>query len=175
MVRSVMRRLLELRKPKARKARGHATRSQSAIRARRYSAHLEWRAGVEHCLGEAAAFAPACEVLVAARTARDEAHRELGPKARCPPAARRLLERGTGARNAARRPSRPRRTRGLDRGRPIRGVRLASAFVEDAAGPDAFARLSRYETSLFRRRNQALQTLSKLQAQRQDASPKDSG
>jgi hypothetical protein len=54
-------------------------------------------------------------------------------------------------------------------------VRLASAFVEDAAGPDAFARLSRYETSLFRRRNQALQTLSKLQAQRHDASPKDSG
>lgn len=53
-------------------------------------------------------------------------------------------------------------------------VRLASAFVEDAAGPDALARLSRYETSLFRRRNQALETLATLQAQRINSSQKDS-
>jgi hypothetical protein len=44
--------------------------------------------------------------------------------------------------------------------------RLASGFVEDAAGPDALAKLSRYETALFRRRNQALETLATRQASR---------
>lgn len=53
-------------------------------------------------------------------------------------------------------------------------VRLASAFVEDAAGPDALARLWRYETSLFRRRNQALEALEKLQAKRPNSTPEDS-
>ena len=53
-------------------------------------------------------------------------------------------------------------------------ARLASAFVEDAAGPDALARLSRYETSLFRRRNQALEALQTLQAQRSESSAEDS-
>jgi hypothetical protein len=52
-------------------------------------------------------------------------------------------------------------------------ARLASAFVEDAAGPNALAKLSRYETSLFRRRNQALEALSKLQAERNNTSPKE--
>ena len=52
-------------------------------------------------------------------------------------------------------------------------ARLGSAFIEDAAGPNALGKLSRYETALFRRRNQALETLSKLQAQRNEASPGD--
>lgn len=45
-------------------------------------------------------------------------------------------------------------------------VRLASAFVDDAAGPGALAKLGRYEASLFRRRNQALEALQKVQRQR---------
>ena len=49
-------------------------------------------------------------------------------------------------------------------------VRLASAFIEDAAGPGALGRLSRYEAGLFRRRNQALDKLEKLQAQRSESS-----
>ena len=48
-------------------------------------------------------------------------------------------------------------------------ARLAEAFVDDAAGPDALAKLARYETSLFRRRNQALETLAKLQNTRASA------
>ena len=49
-------------------------------------------------------------------------------------------------------------------------VRLASAFVEDAAGPNALGKLSRHETSLFRRRNQAHATLAALQAERKNSS-----
>lgn len=48
--------------------------------------------------------------------------------------------------------------------------RLASAFVEDAAGPNALGKLSRHETSLFRRRNQAYATLAALQAERTNSS-----
>jgi hypothetical protein len=46
----------------------------------------------------------------------------------------------------------------IDEARAPKGTdegRLASGFIEDAAGPDALAKLSRYETALFRRRNQA--------------------
>ena len=52
-------------------------------------------------------------------------------------------------------------------------ARLAEAFVDDAAGPDALAKLTRYETSLFRRRNQALETLAKLQNARASAQQSD--
>ncbi|MFL5916918.1 MAG: hypothetical protein ACJ752_14960 [Gaiellaceae bacterium] len=45
-------------------------------------------------------------------------------------------------------------------------ARLASGFIEDAAGADALAKLGRYETALFRRRNQALAELKELQAAR---------
>ena len=48
-------------------------------------------------------------------------------------------------------------------------VRLANSFIADASGPNALAKLSRYETTLFRRRNQALATL----LERQAARPKD--
>lgn len=44
--------------------------------------------------------------------------------------------------------------------------RLASGYIEDAAGPNALAKLSRYETALFRRRNQTLSTLLAIQAAR---------
>jgi hypothetical protein len=49
-------------------------------------------------------------------------------------------------------------------------VRLASAYVEDAAGPNALSKLTRHETSLFRRRNQAHATLAALQAERTNSS-----
>lgn len=52
-------------------------------------------------------------------------------------------------------------------------VRLATAFVEDAAGPNAFTKLARYETSLFRRRSQLRTELATMQAERKGASPKD--
>ncbi len=45
-------------------------------------------------------------------------------------------------------------------------VRLAGAFIDDANGPNAMAKLTRHETSLFRRRNQALVTLNTLQQAR---------
>ena len=47
--------------------------------------------------------------------------------------------------------------------------RLASAFVEDAAGPNAFAKFSRYETALFNRRAKLLEQLEALQAARLNA------
>jgi hypothetical protein len=46
--------------------------------------------------------------------------------------------------------------------------RLASGFIEDATGVNALAKLSRYETAIFRRRNQALATLLARQATRSD-------
>jgi hypothetical protein len=46
--------------------------------------------------------------------------------------------------------------------------RLASGYIADAAGPDALTKLSRYETAIFRRRNQALATLSARQAARSE-------
>jgi hypothetical protein len=52
-------------------------------------------------------------------------------------------------------------------------VRLASAFVEDASGPNALGKLSRHETNLFRRRNQALATLAALQAERKNSSQRE--
>ena len=52
-------------------------------------------------------------------------------------------------------------------------ARLGSAFIDRSTGPNALGKLSRYETALFRRRNQALETLSKLHAQRNEASPGD--
>jgi hypothetical protein len=45
-------------------------------------------------------------------------------------------------------------------------VRLAGAFVDDANGPNAMAKLTRHETSLFRRRNQAHAALVGLQEAR---------
>lgn len=45
-------------------------------------------------------------------------------------------------------------------------ARLAAGFIEDAIGPNALAKLSRYETSLFNRRNRALAQLTALQAAR---------
>ena len=52
-------------------------------------------------------------------------------------------------------------------------VRLGAAFVEDAAGPNALAKLSRYETGLLRQRDRALDRLSALQAERKNGSPRD--
>ena len=43
-------------------------------------------------------------------------------------------------------------------------ARLAPGFIEDASGANALAKLSRYETTLFNRRNQALAQLTTLQA-----------
>jgi hypothetical protein len=45
-------------------------------------------------------------------------------------------------------------------------ARLAQAFIDDAAGPNAIAKLGRHETAIFRRRNQALATLTSMQAER---------
>jgi hypothetical protein len=50
--------------------------------------------------------------------------------------------------------------------------RLASGFIEDAARSNALDKLSRYETALFRRRNQALATLLALQAGRSEDTKK---
>ena len=53
-------------------------------------------------------------------------------------------------------------------------ARLAKAFIDDAAGPNAMAKLSRHETAVFRRRNQALATLTSLQAERKARSGEES-
>ena len=45
-------------------------------------------------------------------------------------------------------------------------ARLAQAFIDDAAGPNAVAKLGRHEAAIFRRRNQALTTLTSIQAER---------
>ena len=45
-------------------------------------------------------------------------------------------------------------------------MRFAGAFIDDASGPNAMAKLTRHKTSLFRRRNQALATLIALQEAR---------
>jgi len=45
-------------------------------------------------------------------------------------------------------------------------ARLASGFINDATGPDAMGKLSRYETAIFRRLIQALATFQELQAAR---------
>lgn len=45
-------------------------------------------------------------------------------------------------------------------------ARLARGFIEDAAGPNAMAKLTRYETALARRRERALEKLETLQAAR---------
>jgi hypothetical protein len=45
-------------------------------------------------------------------------------------------------------------------------ARLAQAFIDDAAGPNAVAKLGRHETAIFRRRNQALATLTSIQGER---------
>ena len=45
-------------------------------------------------------------------------------------------------------------------------ARLARGFIEDAAGPNAMAKLTRYETALARRRDRALEKLQALQAAR---------
>ena len=45
-------------------------------------------------------------------------------------------------------------------------ARLAQAFIDDAAGPNAVAKLGRHETAIFRRRNQALVTLTSIQGER---------
>ena len=45
-------------------------------------------------------------------------------------------------------------------------ARLARGFIEDAAGPNAMAKLTRYETALARRRDRALEKLEALQAVR---------
>jgi hypothetical protein len=42
-------------------------------------------------------------------------------------------------------------------------ARLGEAFIDDAAGPNAIAKLARHETALFRRRNQALDALASAQ------------
>ena len=50
----------------------------------------------------------------------------------------------------------------LDEARGVQRLdegRLAQAFVDDAAGPNAITKLTRHETSLFRRRNQAIEAL----------------
>ena len=47
-------------------------------------------------------------------------------------------------------------------------ARLAAGFIEDATGPNALAKLSRYETAAFRRRNQALERLEARQAARSE-------
>jgi hypothetical protein len=44
--------------------------------------------------------------------------------------------------------------------------RLANAFINDAAGPNAITKLIRHETSLFRRRNQAFATYAGIQQAR---------
>ena len=51
--------------------------------------------------------------------------------------------------------------------------RLAEAFVNDAIGPNAITKLNRHETSLFRRRSQALEALFELQNARGAASKKE--
>jgi hypothetical protein len=45
-------------------------------------------------------------------------------------------------------------------------ARLASAFINDAAGPDAMGKLTRYETAIYRRLIQALATFQALQTAR---------
>ena len=45
-------------------------------------------------------------------------------------------------------------------------ARLARGFIEDAAGPNAMAKVTRYETTLARRRDRALEKLEALQAAR---------
>ena len=47
-------------------------------------------------------------------------------------------------------------------------ARLASGFIEDAAGPNALPKLSRYETALLRRRDQKLAMLKALQSQQSE-------
>jgi hypothetical protein len=47
-------------------------------------------------------------------------------------------------------------------------ARLAAGFIEDATGPNVLPKLSRYETAIFRRRNQALAMLLALQAARSE-------
>jgi hypothetical protein len=51
--------------------------------------------------------------------------------------------------------------------------RLAAGFIEDAAGPNALAKLTRYETAIFRRRNQALAMLTTIQAARSAETKED--
>lgn len=47
-------------------------------------------------------------------------------------------------------------------------ARLAAGFIEDATGTNALAKLSRYETMLFRHRDRALATLEALKAERSE-------
>jgi len=42
-------------------------------------------------------------------------------------------------------------------------TRVAKAFIDDAAAPNAISKLTRYEASLFRRRNEALALYARLQ------------
>jgi hypothetical protein len=54
-------------------------------------------------------------------------------------------------------------------------ARLGEAFVDDAARPNAITKLARHETSLFRRRNQALDALAAAQGARVEAPVKEAG
>jgi len=48
------------------------------------------------------------------------------------------------------------------------GVELGRAFLEDALGPEALSKLSRYETALHTRLFKTLHELERIQARRQD-------
>ncbi len=52
-------------------------------------------------------------------------------------------------------------------------ARLASGFIEDAAGANALGKLNRYETMLSRRRDQALTILLALQAEQRGDTTKE--
>jgi hypothetical protein len=52
-------------------------------------------------------------------------------------------------------------------------ARLAEAFVEDASGPNGITKLTRHETNLFRRRNQALDALRAAQSARAAAANRE--
>jgi len=52
-------------------------------------------------------------------------------------------------------------------------ARLATAFIGDAAGPNALSKLSRYETTIVRRRNNTLDMLAARQTERRAIKQED--